>query len=88
MPTVDEIVRSFSIHNVIAGCAWDGYIGRFNCQNGPDKETPLWGHLMNHPWIIGFQINLTLNMPILSAIQHLSAISPMIGVIPVTGVAV
>jgi hypothetical protein len=64
------------------------YIGRFNCQKSPDKETPLWGHLMNHQYIIGLQMNLTLIMPILSAIQHLSAISPMIGVIPVTGVAV
>jgi len=47
-----------------------------------------YGHLMNHQHIIGLQINKMMSMPTMSAIQHLSAISPRIGVIPVTGIAV
>jgi hypothetical protein len=42
MPTVEEIARSLSIHNINAGCTWDGKIGKLVCQKNPDKETPLW----------------------------------------------
>lgn len=42
MPTVDEIARSLSIHNINSGCSWNGEIGRLACQKNPDKETPLW----------------------------------------------
>ncbi len=42
MPTVDEMARSLSLHNQNAGCAWDGDVGRLNCEIYPDKETPLW----------------------------------------------
>jgi len=42
MPTVDEIVRSLVHHGENAGCEWDGTSERANCDQRPDKETPLW----------------------------------------------
>ncbi len=43
MPTVDELVRTLSLHDQNAGCSWDGSKGRMQpCTLAPDKETPLW----------------------------------------------
>lgn len=42
MPTVREIVGSLARHGVNAGCAWNGNTGFMDCNQLPDKETPLW----------------------------------------------
>jgi hypothetical protein len=42
MPTTMEIVSSLSLHDQNAGCIWDGESFEPNCQQVPDKETPLW----------------------------------------------
>ncbi len=43
MPRADELVHSLVHHGACAGCAWNGHLpGRAECEERPDKETPLW----------------------------------------------
>lgn len=44
MPTTDEVVRSLVHDGENAGCTWDGELLRtsLDCQQRPDKESPLW----------------------------------------------
>jgi hypothetical protein len=42
LPTVDEAVRSMTLHNVNAGGGWDPKAGKAFYEKKPDKETPLW----------------------------------------------
>ncbi|NOK63788.1 MAG: DUF1566 domain-containing protein [Chloroflexi bacterium AL-W] len=42
LPTVDEAVRSLSLHNENCGGTWDTQQAQASYQMQPDKETPLW----------------------------------------------
>jgi hypothetical protein len=42
LPTVDEAVRSMTLHNENAGGRWDPKAGKALYEKTPDKETPLW----------------------------------------------
>ena len=42
LPTVDEAVRSLSLHNENCGGTWDAQQAQASYEMQPDKETPLW----------------------------------------------
>jgi hypothetical protein len=42
LPTTDEVVRSLVCRGESAGCTWDGNSTEAECNQQPNKDTPLW----------------------------------------------